>query len=215
MLGIDEAGRGSVLGPLVVGGFLVGEEDLPRLAGLGAKDSKLLRPRVRREVYRRLATVGRRFSTAAAPEEIDRAVRHHELNLLEARLFGRLVRRARPGRVVVDACDPVAARFGRRVADAAGGIAPVVARHHADRDEPVVAAASVVAKVRRDHAVAVLARRLRRDLGSGYPSDPRTVAVVREALAGPDRPAWIRLSWATAERLKPPARVVPLEGYGP
>ncbi|MGI0150633.1 MAG: hypothetical protein ACREC5_01690, partial [Thermoplasmata archaeon] len=61
VLGLDEAGRGSLLGPLVVGGFLAPESALPGLSALGARDSKALSPRRREEVYRRLASVGIRL----------------------------------------------------------------------------------------------------------------------------------------------------------
>lgn len=215
VLGIDEAGRGSVVGPLVVGGYLVAEEDLHRIGSLGAKDSKCLTPRAREAVYGRLPSLGLRVSLSLAPGTIDRAVRRNGLNRLEAAAFAALVRRVRPRRVIADACDPVAERFGRSIEAMAGGIAPVRALHHADRDEPLVGAASIVAKVRRDRAVARIGRQLNVDLGSGYPSDTRTVTAVREALGRGDGPAWIRHSWATAERLKPPSPVVPLERYAP
>ena len=45
--GVDEAGRGSVIGPLVIAGVLIRQEDLPVLTDLGCKDSKLLTPRRR------------------------------------------------------------------------------------------------------------------------------------------------------------------------
>ncbi|MGI0053546.1 MAG: ribonuclease HII [Thermoplasmata archaeon] len=215
VLGLDEAGRGSLLGPLVVGGFLAPESALPGLSALGARDSKALSPRRREEVYRRLASVGIRLTVALSPAIIDRAVRERGLNRLEARAFAHLIRRARPDRVILDACDPVADRFGRLVRALADVSAPVEARHHADRDEPLVGAASVVAKVRRDRAVRRLAGALERDLGSGYPSDERTLQAVRVELArvGGAPAPWIRHSWATIERLKPAVPVVPLERF--
>jgi ribonuclease HII len=215
VLGIDEAGRGSVVGPLVVGGFLVQEHRLAELAPLGVRDSKLLTPAARERVYRRLPEVGRCCSIPLSPAQVDAAVRRNELNLLEARAFADLIRRTRPDLSYVDACDPVAARFGRTVSALAGGIGTVHAQHGADRSLPVVGAASIVAKVRRDRAVARLARSLQIDVGSGYPSDGRTVACVRTALSDRPIPApWIRHSWKTAERLKPPARIVPLDRFG-
>jgi ribonuclease HII len=215
VLGLDEAGRGSVLGPLVVGGFLVGDAQVEEVRRAGARDSKLLTPQGRERVYRNLAQVGERHSITISPAEVDVAVRRGELNLLEARAFARLIRRTAPAEAYVDACDPVAARFGRVVSRLAGDISVVRAAHHADRDNPIVGAASVVAKVRRDRAIGRLSRTLGLEIGSGYPSDPRTIAVVRATLGGahPDAP-WIRHSWRTAERLKPPHRIVPLEVFG-
>jgi ribonuclease HII len=89
-----------------------------------------------------------------------------------------------------------------------------VARHHADRDDVVVGAASIVAKVRRDRAIARLQQALGEDLGSGYPSDPRTVEFLRARLAvDPKPPAWVRASWATMQRVKPARPAPTLETF--
>ncbi len=204
VLGLDEAGRGSLVGPLVVGGFLVRPEAAERLTTLGVRDSKLLSPARRAELYGLLGRLGQRLSVSLAPSAIDRHVRRGALNHLEARAFAQLARRARARVVFVDACDPNAARFGRVVARLAGPRVRVDARHHADRTVPVVSAASIVAKVRRDRAIERLSQKLGEPIGSGYPSDERTLEFVRGRLgrAGPS-PPWLRLSWRTMERLKP------------
>ena len=216
VLGIDEAGRGSLIGPLVVGGFLVARHELGTLRDLGARDSKALSPSRREEVYGRLGSKGRRLTVVIPPTTIDTHVRRHGLNGLEARAFARLVRRTRPQEVFVDACDVDPDRFGSLVARLSGNVAPVRSSHHADRDFPVVGAASIVAKVRRDRAIERLRDHLGAEIGSGYPSDGRTLDFVRSVLAaGPAPRPWLRHSWATAERLKPriPARV--LESFSP
>lgn len=204
ILGIDEAGRGSFVGPLVVGGFLTTASAASRLGELGVRDSKALSPRQRGEAYRAIARVGRRFSISLEPAEIDRHVDHGLLNALEAHAFARIVARARADRVYVDSCDPVAERFGETVRRLSGRPAPVVSRHEADRTIPVVSAASIVAKVRRDRALDRLRVGLGERLGSGYPSDVRTVEFVRDYLRdGPPHPLWLRRSWRTMERIKP------------
>lgn len=203
ILGIDEAGRGSVIGPLVVGAFLVRRDRLGELRAAGARDSKTLRPEQRRSTYERLAAVGECRAALVSPREIDRFVRHGGLNLLEAREFARLVATFAPDEVRVDACDVDAERFGRRIRRMAGAEVPVLSRHNADRDDLVVGAASIVAKVRRDRAVAALRQRLGADFGSGYPSDPRTVAFVEVCLrAGGSFPPYLRRSWSTMQRVK-------------
>ena len=202
IVGIDEAGRGSWLGPLVVGAVAIPADRLPEIAGAGARDSKLLSPPARAAVYARLARFADCRSVALAPATIDRAVAKGELNRLEAEAFARLVRASGAEVAYVDACDPVAERFGRTVAALAGGAVRVVARHRADRDLPIVGAASVVAKVRRDQAIARLAGRLGAPIGSGYPSDGATVAFVRGAVEpGRRPPPWLRASWATTKRV--------------
>ena len=216
VLGIDEAGRGSVLGPLVVGGFCCVEERVPEVVAAGARDSKLLSPGRRATVYRELGGLGETRSIALAPRTIDRYVARRGLNELELRAFATLVRAARPDVVYADACDPDAERFGRRLAALAGTGARIVSRHRADRDVPVVGAASVVAKVRRDAAIARLAARTGEALGSGYPSDPDTRRCVeRHARDGGSVPAWMRRSWETVQRVKRERPARTLEQYAP
>jgi ribonuclease HII len=213
---VDEAGRGSWLGPLVVGAFAVDTHRLSELASLGARDSKELSPAERERVYARLLGFGRAASVELDPAEIDRHVAFGRLNELEAETFGTLLRPLAPAVAYVDACDVNEKRFGRRVAARAGAEVRVISRHHADRTYPVVGAASIVAKVRRDRRIAELARALGRPIGSGYPSDPATIDAVRALVrSGSDRPGWLRASWKTTTRvlpLRPPRRNA--EGLG-
>lgn len=209
IVGIDEAGRGAWLGPLVVGAFAAPAAQDERLRAAGARDSKQLSPAARQDVYARLLGLGDCRSVALPPAEIDRHVARRALNELEASAFARLVREIGPTTAFVDACDTDALRFGRRVARLAGPGIRIVARHRADADHPYVGAASIVAKVRRDAAMEELGRTLGAEVGSGYPSDPRTVAFVRRAVRpGAPRPPWLRASWATTQRVIPagPAR---------
>jgi ribonuclease HII len=204
ILGIDEAGRGSVLGPLVVGGFLVRSDRLDELRAAGACDSKEITSDEREQVYAQLPKIGECRSVILTPREIDRFVAHGRLNELEARAFGALVRQLMPDVAHVDACDTDARRFARSVRHWAGSRVPVVASHHADRDDVVVGAASIVAKVRRDRAIDRLRERLGAEIGSGYPSDDLTVAFLRAHLArAAVRPPWVRIEWATMQRVKP------------
>ena len=216
VLGLDEAGRGSLVGPLVVGGFLMDAHRVPELVEIGVRDSKRLTPARREEIFAALPGLGRSFVCALPPQEVDRAVARHRLNHLELTAFARLVREARPDTAYADACDPVAARFGRRLAAKAGTGCAVHASHKADRDLPIVGAASIVAKVHRDRALATLRERLGPELGSGYPSDGATVAFVKAALSvGGPVPDWVRASWLTTERLIRARSARPLEAFGP
>jgi ribonuclease HII len=206
VLGIDEAGRGSVLGPLVVGGFLAERDRLDELKALGVRDSKLCTREQREVLYDGLKELGERIAIEIPPTEIDSAVAHRQLNVLEARVFAKLLRMTDAREVFVDACDPRAERFGRRVKAMARTSARVVSRHHADRDLPVVSAASIVAKVCRDRAMDRLRIQLDSDCGSGYASDAKTQQFVTTHLsAETERVAWLRYSWKTVSRLKPRA----------
>lgn len=215
-VGVDEAGRGAWLGPLVVGAMAVPAGRVDAVRDAGARDSKALSPAGREEVYRRLVRLGVCRSVALSPATVDRSVVRGKLNVLEAGAFARLVRELGAAVAYVDACDTDAARFGRTVAALAGTPVRVVARHKADRDLPIVGAASIVAKVRRDRAIARLAGRLGAPIGSGYPSDPATVDFVRRTVRRGDRPPpWLRASWATTKRVIPARPARTLDRYAP
>lgn len=216
-MGLDEAGRGSVLGPLVVGAFLTPDLSDEQLLGMGVKDSKLVKPAAREEIYAELRKRGKVLAFRAEPALIDRYTFQGRLNELELEMMSRLVARLSPSEVYADACDPDADRFARRLKDMAvhrGWSGKVVARHKADRDLPVVGAASIVAKVTRDRAIARLQERSIKRLGSGYPSDPLTRDFLKRSMReGQGLPAFVRRSWSTLDTLKsrPPVRA--LESY--
>jgi len=178
VLGIDEAGRGAVLGPLVVAGVLVDEERLPQLWELGARDSKSVPRARRRAIVQTLIGSGARARTIVIPAS---AVDRENLTSLELGAAAWLIEALAPGQVVLDA--PVAPlaipRFVAALCRRAGLSPEVVAAFpKADRDHPAVAAASLLAKVVRDGYVVALRRQFG-DFGWGYPGEPK----VREYLA--------------------------------
>ncbi len=220
ILGLDEAGRGSALGPLVVGGFLwtgPAPEAEERLRSVGVRDSKQLSPKERERIALVLRKLGRSATARAEPPTIDRHVDQGQLNELELSLMAGLVGALRPHEVVVDACDPDAARFGRKLSArcrAAGVAVKVSSSHRADELFAVVGAASIVAKVGRDQAVRELQARSPIPLGSGYPSDPETRRYLERCLAEKaPLPPWIRRSWKTLTRIKSGQGVSALEEY--
>jgi ribonuclease HII len=219
LVGIDEAGRGSLLGPLVVGAFAMdGEKDDADgiLIDIGVKDSKCLSPERREEIYRKLKRLGRTATTMAEPRLIDRYVSHGGLNVLELEMMAKLVVRVDAQVAYVDACDTNESRFGRNLTNhisKSGLSATVFARHKADRDLPIVGAASIVAKVTRDRAVKRLAATTGLEIGSGYPSDPVTRACVQAILSKGKAPDWVRHSWKTLDTLNTKPRIRTLEAF--
>jgi ribonuclease HII len=203
VVGIDEAGRGSVLGPLVVGAFCFDDGRSDELAATGVRDSKRLTARRREEIRARLDALGQCRSIPLPPRTIDAYVQHGGLNELELETFAALVREFRPDVAYVDACDTNAVRFGERLRARSQWTGRVVSRHRADAELIVVGAASIVAKVARDAEIAALRASTEEEIGSGYPSDPETRACVeRHARDGGTIPPWMRRSWETVKRVK-------------
>ncbi|MEM3379115.1 MAG: ribonuclease HII [Candidatus Bathyarchaeia archaeon] len=204
--GVDEAGRGCVIGPLVIAGVLIEEEKLPLLVQLGVKDSKLLSPRKREILAAEIACIAAKCLTVKlSPMDIDRAVENkrklHKLNRLEAQAMAQVINNLKPDIVYVDAADVIEERFGQHIQEGLAVNAVVIAKHKADKIYPVVSAASIIAKVERDREIEVLKAEYG-DFGSGYLTDKKTMKFLREWLKTHDEHAdCVRKSWKPAKRI--------------
>ncbi len=205
--GIDEAGRGPLIGPLVVCGALFEQETIHDLNDLRVKDSKMSTPRRRMQLLepiKRLASKIELRSISAS--EIDR-LRGQKVNLneIEVRAFVSIAQALKPSLLYLDAADVKAQRFGMAVSQRSGLSklgCKVVSEHKADSKYPVVSAASIVAKVERDKAIKLLHEEYG-DFGSGYPSDPKTIKFVRGILSeSGELPNIVRHSWESVNRIR-------------
>ena len=208
LIGVDEAGRGSLIGDMVIVAFAIYDELIETLKDIGVKDSKELDSGRRAELYFKLARIGAFSASRVEPQEIDK----YNLNRLEAvrvaetvaRLFKYSMVDAKGHvRIVID-------RFGdsylvkEALAKRIVGIRyEVVIEEKADSKYLEVAAASIIAKHLRDSRIKVL-HELYGVEGSGYPSDSKTVEWVRKVLSKGERPPIIRYSWYTVKKLGGP-----------
>lgn len=192
--GVDDAGRGSAIGPLVIAGIRIERNKIKRLVEIGVKDSKQLSPRAREDLYKEiLKEVDGYYVARIPPSLIDKSVRKNQLNHLEGRYMAKVIARLRPDSAYVDSCDVNPARFGLLISKLSN-VGNIHSSHHADRRFPVVSAASIIAKVNRDRAI----ERIRKgfDVGSGYPSDAKTMKFIREYVASKGSvPTFVRKSW--------------------
>ena len=203
--GCDEAGRGPVFGPMVLCGVLFEQQSLDELKAAGVRDSKLLSPK-RREVLAKLITEKalKVEIVELSPAEIDdsRLVKKINLNELESMKFAKILDSLKPKVAYVDSTDPNPAMFKGRIQRHIRTKPKLVVENFADRKYVVVAAASIVAKVRRDQRIAELHRKYG-DLGSGYTSDPRTIAFLERWMREHgELPEFARRSWETARRIE-------------
>ncbi|MCW4029257.1 MAG: ribonuclease HII [Candidatus Bathyarchaeota archaeon] len=205
--GVDEAGRGCVIGPLVVAGVAFQSEALPQLVELGVKDSKLLTAKKREALYPeilKLATV--HHIIKVPPIEIDKVVhsarRLHRLNRLEAQTMAQIIETLKPDQAFVDAADVSETRYKTHIRECITIKTRITSKHKADRTYPVVSAASVIAKVERDREIAAL-QVTYGDFGSGYLTDEKTVGFLHRLLDEfGDYPCCVRQSWEPAKRVK-------------
>jgi ribonuclease HII len=205
--GVDEAGRGCVIGPLVVAGVAIKAENLPLLIELGVKDSKLLTKKKREEMYPEIVKITEnQYIIKVFPYQIDKAVLSsrtlHKLNRLEAQTMAKIIEALKPDEAYVDAADVLEHRFGNHIRECLTIKTKIIAQHKADRTFPVVSAASIIAKVERDKEIANLKVEYG-DFGSGYLTDEKTIVFLKRLLDEKgEYPDCVRKSWKPARKAK-------------
>jgi len=205
--GVDDAGRGSVIGPLVIAGILIEEGDIPKLVQLGVKDSKLLSPSRREALAIEIKRIAKKHAVVKlSPSEIDKVVEKgrklFRLNRLEAQAMAKVIELLKPDVAYVDASDVLEERFKQHILECLPFKVEIVSEHKADRKYPVVSAASIIAKVERDHEIAELKAKYG-DFGCGYPTDPKTLNFLRRCLENfKGYPEFVRKSWKPAKKIR-------------
>lgn len=200
--GIDEAGRGPVIGPLVIAGILVEESSIPRLVDMGVKDSKKLTPR-RREILRTAIMKTAKLHCIEILEAavIDDTRRVKNLNQLEAEMMAKILDSLQPDLAQVGSADVIPSRFKEMILSGMRSPVEIQSVHHAEDLFPAAAAASIIAKTTRDRIVASMRQEFG-DFGSGYPSDPKTRVFISEwYLRRGSLPQIVRKSWKTVESI--------------
>ena len=209
--GVDEAGKGPVVGPLVVAAVAV--NNAKDIANLGIKDSKQLTKSKRKELAN---LIKEKFNFAVEviePRIVDEYRRKNKLNELNREAFERLISKLDPNVAYVDAADVNENRFGSQIKASLTNKkdTDVISMHKADAKIEVVAAASIIAKETRENEIEKLKDKIG-DFGSGYPSDERTIKFLKSFYADNGKwPTGTRESWKTLERIRP---VKTLDDFG-
>ncbi|TMA00311.1 MAG: ribonuclease HII [Methanobacteriota archaeon] len=213
IVGVDEAGRGPVIGPLVVAGVAV-ESDVP-LRQMNCRDSKKLSPEKREALAPEIEKVSQ-FEVVVIPaEQIDVMRAEMSLNDFEAKLFAEVIAKLRPETAYVDAADVDEIEFKRSVRRELAFDVEIVSQHNADELFPVVSAASILAKVCRDREMRSIEESIGMTIGSGYPSDPDTIAFLEKWIREKGSlPPHTRASWDTARRLLAESKNRKLDDFG-
>jgi ribonuclease HII len=213
VIGIDDAGRGPIIGPMILAGVLVTEEFEKELKIRGAKDSKLLTHPARIKIkglIDEIVIASKAIITSA--EAIDHSINSGiNLNTLEAMKTAEIINHfnqgeylSQPIRVIVD-CPSV--NIKSWTATLTSFInhpenLDIRCEHKADFNHPSVSAASIIAKVIREEEVTKL-KAIYGKIGSGYPSDPDTKAFLREHGQEYKDVGLFRKTWQTWKALYP------------
>ena len=209
VLGIDEAGRGPIVGPMVIAGFALPAARLGELDALGARDSKKLSPKRRAAIGAALRALEGAVivEEVVPPAEIDAAVRNRSITLngLELMKMAAIIERVGPAEAYLDMLGTSEERFQASLSRLLESPCRILAANCGDDRFPVCAAASIIAKTRRDAEIARL-NEIHEPrygpIGSGYPGDPKTRAFLAAAHAEPGifRRSWSSFAAQDAER---------------
>src|SRR3989344_854928 len=204
VLGIDEAGRGPVIGPLIVAGVMIqdGKEVL-----LGAvKDSKLLTHKKRIELNHLIQEHSEFKIIEVSPKEIDEAVdgddKKMNLNWLEAHKQAEIINELKPDVAIIDCPSPNCKKYAdylRNLLNEELKNIKLIVEHKADVNYPVCSAASITAKVRREEEIEKLKEKYG-DIGPGYPANAVTQKFIKENWE--KHPEIFRHSWSTFKNVE-------------
>jgi len=204
VLGIDEAGRGPVIGSLVIAGAVFNEEDEEVLRARGIKDSKLLSKTKRKELFEYIKKKAVSYRIAIlSPEEIDEVLdesHHLNLNWLEAEYSAIMINELKPDTVILDCPTPTCSTYTNYVRDRLDNKKiKIIGEHKADLNYMTCAAASILAKETRELEIDKLKKQIGIDFGSGYQTDPKTQAFLK--LHWKTHEGLFRKKWATYKRI--------------
>jgi ribonuclease HII len=196
--GIDEAGRGSVIGPLVIAGISIKKSNIKKLEDIGVRDSKALTKNKRRFLFDKILDVSEFVCIYKLDcKTIDENVYQKKLNKLEGRIMSSIIKHLSVDIAYVDSCDINIDRYTNYLKSNLNlkNNISIIAMHKADRINPVVSAASIIAKVTRDREIQIL-EEIFQNIGSGYPSDKKTMYFIKNWMKEyKEFPNFVRKSW--------------------
>jgi len=205
ILGIDEAGKGPVIGNMFVAGVVIDKNDVAKLKHLGIRDSKSLSQYMREAYYSIIKKIAKKiYVKEVSVDEIDR----RNINKILAEKYVEIVRDALRDfeenikEIIIDlpSMSPEKLRNRIKLLNFHGRI---ITEHFADKKYVVVSAASIVAKVYREKHIENL-KKIYGDFGSGYPSDEKTISWIKEFyLRNKFLPNIVRKSWKTIKSIAP------------
>ena len=201
LCGVEEAGRGPVIGPMVMAGIIIDESDQDKLIQLGVKDSKMLSPRRREELFPQVLRMVKGYRVIVlSPQDIDAALNTENMNLnwLEAVTSANIINDLSPDKAILDCPSNNIEAYTEYVMKRVDKEVIIISEHKADINHAVVAGASIIAKVTRDREIEKIKKEHGIEFGSGYPSDPRTQKFLKENYL---KYNIFRKSWRSYKRL--------------
>lgn len=204
--GIDEAGRGCIIGPLVLCAATIDPMEEFQLKELGVKDSKKLSPHQRESIFPKLQEICKSAVIKVSAHEITELMGKYNLNEIEAQKAAEAIKLSGSGitRVYVDSPDNVPEKFADRIRKyfKERKAPQIISENKADDKYLIVGAASIIAKVIRDREIEKIKDEIGYDFNSGYTSDPFTMAFLAKHGNDMKMRKYIRTKWATLAKMR-------------
>jgi len=201
ILGIDEAGRGPIIGSLIIAGALIEESNLSKLEKLDVKDSKLLTPKKRENLFEKIKLSIKKYKIIKIPpQEVDQALLSDSLNLnwLEAQKTAEIINFFNPDKAIIDSPSPNLNAYKNYVYELLKNKNIELIVEHKAEKYPIVAAASILAKVIRDKEIEIIKKKYG-NCGPGYTSNKITQKFIKENFE--KHPEIFRKTWITYKKL--------------
>ncbi len=196
--GVDEAGKGPVIGPMIVCGVSMEEGD--RLNGMGLKDSKKINPKKREELAKEIEKDSHVHIIKITPQQLDELMEEKTINQILYDCCVEIICKLDAEVSYVDSSDVNAGRLQDLLESRTGK--KVRAAHKADNLYPIVSAASIIAKVEREKEIEKLKLNAG-NFGSGYASDEKTIRYLRDYFNTHRKyPPFVRKKWKTLNRIQ-------------
>ncbi|RLF46739.1 MAG: ribonuclease HII [Thermoplasmata archaeon] len=205
--GIDEAGRGPVIGPMVVAAVWIDKKEEWKLLEAKVRDSKKLIKQRREKLAEYIKKNFYHEYVVVDASDIDNLRKTMTMNQLEAYIFAKLANKREASIYYIDAASNNEEEFKKTIQELIKHDCQIICEHGADDKYAVVSAASIIAKVERDERIKKIAEELEAKLGlplgSGYPSDERTITFIKEWIRKfNDLPPHTRKSWKTIKNIE-------------
>jgi len=210
-LGVDDAGRGPLVGPMLMAGVLVDGDKQKQLKRIGCKDSKQLTAKERENLFEKIKEIYLGYHVVAtSPTEIDNRTNVGlNLNRIEAiktaEIINEILKTIKTPEdgeieIIVDCPSPNTVEWRNyllRYIEDNGKKVNVKCEHKADVNHVECSAASILAKVTRDGEIEKIKREIGIDFGSGYPSDPVTMEFLEKHSKEFKNHGIFRKTWGT------------------
>ena len=203
--GIDEAGRGAVIGPMVLACISIDSKDSKKLEAIGVKDSKELSAKRREELFKQIESFAKDIIVVKVSACKISSFKAKGINLdkLEAMKIAEMVTMINADKIYIDSIEQNSEKFEKMIREflpEEKKKAELVVKNYLDENIPVVSAASIIAKVERDKEIEEIKKQVNFDFGVGYSHDDRTRDFIEKILQTEDQPpSYLRIHWETVQ----------------